>query len=272
MVDSRIGPLVGQGRTADVFAWEEDRVVKLFHTDFAEYAPREMLATQAVYDAGVPVPAVEGSVEVEGRRGIVFERVEGRSMLETIASRPWELVRMARLLAELHAEMHACQAAGLPSRRQMLEDRIREAAALPPPVRDAVLEVLRGLPDSDAVCHGDFHPDNIIMSARGAVIIDWMDATRGDPLADVSRTWLLFRKASLPASVGTIQRWLASATRGWLWSVYLRRYRQLRPCSKQELVAWQLPTAAARLAEGIPEERALLLAFVERSLQRRGHV
>lgn len=44
----------------------------------------------------------------------------------------------------------------------------------------------------------DFHPDNVLLAARGPVIIDWPDATRGQPLADVARTSLLLRLGGLP--------------------------------------------------------------------------
>ena len=179
---------------------------------------------------------------------------------------------MGRLLAELHAQMHSCEGVGLRSYRDRMKDKIQRQTHLGAPVRDAVLEVLRQLPDGTAVCHGDFHPDNIIMSGRGPVIIDWVDASQGNPLADVTRTWLLFRKAFLPAEMIGVQRWLIDSVRVCMWSVYLHRYRQLRPSLRRDLVAWRLPVAAERLAEGIPEERESLVAYIETSLRRQGHL
>jgi hypothetical protein len=43
---------------------------------------------------------------------------------------------------------------------------------------------------------------------------------------------------------------------------YLRQYFQPRPGARQLLDAWQLPIAAARLADGIVEERSQLLAHI----------
>ncbi len=42
-------------------------------------------------------------------------------------------------------------------------------------------------PTSDklAIIHGDLHPENIIITEKGAAIIDWSDACLGDPLRDV---------------------------------------------------------------------------------------
>ena len=50
------------------------------------------------------------------------------------------------------------------------------------------MERLAGLPDGDQLCHGDFRPDNLVLTASGPVVLDWMTATRGVPVADVVRT------------------------------------------------------------------------------------
>jgi vancomycin aglycone glucosyltransferase len=39
--------------------------------------------------------------------------------------------------------------------------------------------------------HGDFHPNNVLYTASGPVVIDWSFASAGDPLLDVARTLVL---------------------------------------------------------------------------------
>jgi aminoglycoside phosphotransferase (APT) family kinase protein len=264
--------LLARGRTAEIFAWRDGQVLKLFlewcPTSWAEYEAR---VTRAIHEFGLPAPAVEGTVEVDGRRGIVFERVEGPSMLRELASKPWKLVPFARTLAELQAAIHARAAPALLSQREELERAIRGVAALSAPVKEAAWQALAQLPDSDALCHGDLHPDNVILSPRGPVVIDWMTAKRGNPLADVARTSLILRLGQPPP--GTPGRRLIEFLRAAFHALYLRRYFQLRPGSpvaadlgQKELAAWQLPVAAARLREEIPTERERLLALVEASL------
>ena len=41
------------------------------------------------------------------------------------------------------------------------------------------------------LCHGDLHPSNVILTRDGPVIVDWFDASRGDPVADVARSSLM---------------------------------------------------------------------------------
>ncbi len=259
--------LIGQGRIAEIYAWDHDRVLKLFR----EWCPpdwvdHEARIARAVHATGVRAPAVGGIVELDGRRGIVYERVYGPSMMQQLATKPWMFLQAAPLLAELHVAMHACLAPELPSLRQRLADKIRAAAPLSAGLKEAALNALDRLPDDNVLCHGDFHPDNVLMSQQGPVIIDWPDATRGHPLADVARSRLLMQVGGLPP--GTGRRWLIQSLRAMFRTLYLRRYFELRPASREQLAAWQLPVAAARLSEDIPEEREQVLELVKTSLSQ----
>jgi aminoglycoside phosphotransferase (APT) family kinase protein len=135
------------------------------------------------------VPAAYEFVEVEGRPGIVFERVEGPSLLEHAQARPWTLFEAVRLLAELHAQIHRCVApVELPSQREWSAGDIDAVADLSATEKEAARRCLAELPDGTALCHGDFHPGNVLITPRGPVIIDWETATRGHPLGDVACT------------------------------------------------------------------------------------
>ena len=127
-----------------------------------------------------------------------------------------------------------------------------------------MLRHLKQLPDSNTVCHIDFHPDNILMSSHGPVVIDWSNPRRGDPLADVAATSLLFRLAPIPQFMAG--RWIINMLRDWFHTIYLKRYLQLRPGSRKQIAAWELPLVTSRLLDNIPEEKALLLAFIEKAL------
>jgi uncharacterized protein (TIGR02172 family) len=261
------GRLIGRGRTAEIFEWKDNQVLKLFLEGFPDaVVQREAQVTEAVHKAGVPVPAVEGLVEVDGRVGIVFERVEGPTMLEDMMSRPWKLAQYARMMAELQAEMHSREIAALPSLRDELEDVVSSQEGMTENIRHALADALR-LPDGNSVLHGDFHPDNIIMSSRGPIIIDWPEAKRGNPIADAARTWLLIRMGTPPP--GTKMQWIIKLIRRWFYSMYSKRYRELRPYSEQDMAAWRVPIVAARLFfESIAEERRDLTIFLESHLEQ----
>ncbi|MBE0411731.1 MAG: phosphotransferase [Anaerolineales bacterium] len=100
-----LGTPLAVGRTAEIFAWPDERILKLFRPgrDKAE-VQIEAQKTQAVHAAGLPVPAVYGLVEIDGRAGILYERITGISLLELSQTKPWKAVADSRLVEDFPGE------------------------------------------------------------------------------------------------------------------------------------------------------------------------
>ncbi len=61
--------LIAQGATADVYAWDADRILKLFHPNFpADVIQREYVNAHAVASAGVRTPDAHELLEFDGRQ------------------------------------------------------------------------------------------------------------------------------------------------------------------------------------------------------------
>ena len=74
--------LIGRGGTSEVFAWEERRVLELFYEWFpAAKVEREFQATRLLHSDGLPVPAAYELMRLGERAEIVFEGVDGPSMV-----------------------------------------------------------------------------------------------------------------------------------------------------------------------------------------------
>lgn len=257
-----LGTLLARGRTADVHAWEDGRVIKLFQPWVSESSVEyEAAAGLALNRTELPAPRLRDQVTVDGRHGLVYDRVDGRTMLHELRAHPWRIRAMGRQLADLHAQVHAAQTTDLPDQRDRLRWKIEHAEPLPDAHKRAALDALAALPGGEAVLHGDFHPDNVLLSPDGPVIIDWHDASRGNPLADVARTLLLLSVGEAP-DTPPLMRWLSNRVRGVLRGAYLAQTCARRGITPASIARWELPTYAARLGEGIPEERASLLARV----------
>jgi uncharacterized protein (TIGR02172 family) len=252
--------LLGNGLTSEVFSWGEDRVLKLsLPWRTLAKVQREFTVTRAVRAAGLPAPEAFEIVTVGGRYGILFERVRGPSMVRQVETRPWTLFAAARQLAELHARLHAiCAWADLPSQREEIETDIETALEVSPLEKEAVRRELARFPAEDCVCHGDFHPGNILLTARGPVIIDWSGGTRGCGLVDVAWTSLLFEGAPTPPRTSLRIRILLKLARRLLHATYLKRYLELRPAPLEELERWRVVQRLA--ASGWKAQRAAALA------------
>jgi thiamine kinase len=258
------GALIGQGRTADIYAWGDSQALKLYHAGWpASTAALEADIGRALAGTGLPVPAVGGTLDVDGRYGLLFDRITGPSLMERFSARPWTVAHSLRLFTGLQLAMHTRRVTGLPSQRERLARLINDATAAPVAIRAEALERLEALPDGDALCHGDYHPDNVLLTRRGPVIIDWVSASSGHPLADVAQTELLLAVGEPPSS--QMNRWLLTTARALVRRAYVRRYLRLRPARAGDLAAWRFPIAVARLGEGLVEERDKLLRLIEAS-------
>jgi Ser/Thr protein kinase RdoA (MazF antagonist) len=150
----------------------------------------------------------------------------------------------------------------IPAQRRRLEYKLDHAEALPPDLKAAAFSALAALPDGEAICHGDFHPANILLAPDRAVVIDWIDASLGNPLADVARTSII---AMGGATVQLSNRLLAGFVR-LFHAAYLRHYFRLRPGGEAEYRRWLPIVAAARLSENIPELEDWLVARAREGL------
>ena len=164
-------------------------------------------------------------------------------------------------MAELQYRIHQLPAPGAPNQRKRLEYKINNANILPPEKKQKALAILAALPDGDRLCHNDFHPGNILMTDRGPIVIDWVDVTVGNPLADVGRTALLLRSAHIPEDFPA--RRLLLLFRHRLHDIYLRSYARLANIPLEDIRVWDYPLTAARLDENITEENESLLQALE---------
>jgi len=242
--------LIGTGLTSEVISWGEERVLKLFlPLVTAASVQREFTVSRAIHAAGVPIPAVFEILQIGQRHGIVFEWVRGHSLLKQVELKPWTLFAAARQLAELHARVHAYPAlAGLPAQREQIERWINGADDFSDAGKELARRHIAKLPPGNCLCHGDFHPANILLTPRGPMIIDWSDATCGHALADVARTSVLFESADLPRETSLQVRLLMKVVRRLLHSAYLRRYLELRPGTLDEIERWRVPQRLAGAA------------------------
>src|SRR5215203_5764480 len=101
-----LGELIGRGVSSEVYGWTANTVVKLFKPQFESLAAGEFERTRAVHAADAPCPGVHGLVEVEGRTGLILDRLAGPSLLSERGS--------LSTLAHIHAALHDLPAPALP--------------------------------------------------------------------------------------------------------------------------------------------------------------
>ncbi len=259
-----LGPLIAKGRTAEVYALGEDRVIKLFYDWHPNHwVRREIEIVNLISFLPIPTPRILERIEINGRTGIIYERVNGPSLLKLAAKKPWMVIRFARLLAELHTEIHKNKVNDLPSQKTALINNIQQVDSLSPELIESVLKVLDELPDGNTLCHFDFHPDQVLMTDNGPVVIDWVTAQQGHPLSDVARTCVILKFGQVPYG-SWVMHMIINTWRKIFYRKYIKRYLELHPGVSKEIIdTWMVPVAAGRLGEAISEEREPILRFIQ---------
>ncbi|MVO99538.1 phosphotransferase [Paenibacillus lutrae] len=245
---------IGQGRTADIFEYKEDQILKLYNKEFSEDAIRqEFEISSAAYSLGIQTPRPFQLTEAENRRGILFERIPGSTLLHNMTKKPWLMPKHSGTLAALHAELHTHDAPGLlRQQKSLLSHSIKSTLLLTEKEKNKILAHLDELPDGNKLCHGDFHPDNVMMN-QSPIIIDWMNGMSGNPAGDAARTIILITCGTMPEGTPIVLTVLINALRKWMKTAYMKEYLRLTGLNYTDIDKWILPVAAARLMEESPK-------------------
>ncbi len=239
--------ILGEGRLARVYRLDECRLLKVFkHQNVAEY---EFKQTSAVWNAGVCSQKPHSMTCVEGREAIIYDYLEGKLLMDVVRDDMSHVLRHIRHMAECHAAILKGVCVELPSYRDGLQYAITHAPGITDGQRACLLQGLKAMPDGDHVLHGDLHPMNILVCSDGLHAIDWMTGSRGDPAADIARTWFMVRYS---AAEGKGSSFLTDIAQPVLAKAYMDRVCALTGTDKQKVMKWVPFVAAARLAEDRP--------------------
>jgi aminoglycoside phosphotransferase (APT) family kinase protein len=120
--------------------------------------------------------------------------------------------------------------ASLPKVKDVALDILASLGRREPTVQlEWIRHVLERLPDGNALCHGDFHPGQLMLSDGECVAFDWPGAKRGDALFDYARTRVLLTMGEPPPGSSLLLRFLARvARRPLVFSYAVRTNAMLR--------------------------------------------
>ncbi|HEV3368959.1 MAG TPA: aminoglycoside phosphotransferase family protein [Acidimicrobiales bacterium] len=243
--------LLAEGRMAEVFAYGDGTVVKLDRPEWSGVSNFESDVLVRAAAARLPVAHSHGVVTIDGRCGVVLDRIHGRTLrqvLDVRAGEP-EVLALAQQFVLLQQTINGTVMEGLPD----LVTRLREEltrSGLGGRVVGALTDLLAELDDGQrGVCHFDFHSGNVLVGADGWIVIDWITVASGPPMADLARTLVLDGNAAVPPMYEFMQA--------------VRRHGlAARHASDTTCDGWVRVAAGARLAEGFEGEYAEWLAEV----------
>jgi len=254
---------IALGRTAEIYAWENNTILKLFFDWVSDESVAYEAKIHSIVQGHFPViPKLLGEHNIDGRKGLIFERIQGPNMRDEMLGHILKAPKMIRAFAKLHTAVHQSEIPELNPVKSRLKRDIGQVEILSQDQKSKFLKQLESLPDKQNLLHFDFHPGQIIIAPDGPVVIDWITAGQGDPAADVARSIATIKFFTAPTE-GLFKRLVLNLFIRWYCWIYPRLMCKLNPeITKEAVQAWMPPIFAARLSENVPGEKDQILAWL----------
>lgn len=233
-------------RTSKIIYREGDTVLKVFDTNYSKAdVLNEALNQARVEETGLNIPRLIDVLVENGKWAIHSEYVEGVTLERIMNENPEKTDEYLELFVNLQLEVHEKRAPLLAKLKDKMDRKICETD-LDATIRYELHTALESMPKHKKLCHGDFNPTNIVITANGTpYILDWAHATQGNASADVAQTYLLFKLAG----------------KDDIAEKYIDLFCEKTGTEKKYIQKWLPIVAAAQSVKGKPEERELLLKW-----------
>lgn len=228
----------------------EDAFIKTFHAEYSKAdILNEALNQARVEETDLDIPKIRAIEVVDGKWSIVMDYIEGQTLEQLMEQHPEKEDEYLELFVDLQRTVLSKRVPML----NKLKDKMQKKISLAAKYIDATTRYdlhtrLDSLPKHFNLCHGDFNPSNVILTAEGKpYVIDWSHATQGNASADVARSFLLF--------------YLHGKEK--LANKYLDLYCKKSDTAKQYVQKWIPIVAASRLVKAEEGEVELLKSWAE---------
>lgn len=226
-----------------------DGFVKTFDSALYSKADilNEALNQSRVEETDLNIPKIKSIAVVDGKWSITMDYVEGITLTELMEKYPEKEDEYLDLFVGLQRTVLSKRVPMLNKLKDKMQARI-SLAKLDATTRYDLHTRLDALPKHYNLCHGDFHPSNVIITNDGVpYVIDWAHATQGNASADVATTYLL----------------LYLDGKEQLAEKYLKLYCLKSDTAIQYVQKWIPIVAASRLTKAKPEEDECLRRWID---------
>lgn len=201
--------MIGQGNTANVYEWEDGKVLKLFHQGYPiDSVKREYENAKRLNLMNFSKPMVHEIVTISNQYGILYDKVNGISMFDWLMT-TGDMKYCARKIAQLQDKINENKAYEFMDYKEFLRNNLQrfvlsggmEAKSQ----GEEMLHLLTILKDGENLCHGDYHPGNIFIEEDKVSVIDFMNCCRGPREYDIARSLYLIQYSPIPQNMPGVE-------------------------------------------------------------------
>ena len=194
----------------------------------------------------IKMPVVREVSVIDENWSMTMDWIEGKTMQQLMDENPDKKDFYLDQFIDIQTEIHAQYMPLLSKLKDKMTRQIKSLGQIDEIKKYELLTRLDSMPKHIKLCHGNFAPKNIIINDEGTYVINWGSARQGNASADVARTYLLL-----------------CLNNPEIAEPYLDKYCIKSGTSKQYVQAWLPIVAAAQLIKGKPEEKDLLMRWID---------
>lgn len=227
---------------------EDGMAIKVFCENYSKTdVLYEALNTARVEDSGCDIPKLISVSKEDGQWMITTEYIEGENLYNLMKQNPDKEDEYLEQMVDFQISINQKQNPLLIKLKDKIARQLKEVDSITDVSRYDLLTRLESMPKHTKLCHGDFCPQNIIVTPDGKLYaVDWVHATQGNASADVARTYLLLALDNIDNA-----------------DKYMTLFCQKTATDKNYVQQWLPIVAAAQLEKNRPEERALLTKWLD---------
>lgn len=204
--------LIGQGNTANVYDWEDGKVLKLFHKGYPiDSVKREYENAKKLNQMRFRKPKVFDIITVSEQNGILYEKVNGIPLLDYLM-RTGDMEGCAQKMAKLQDEINENIAYDFMDYKEFLHNNLQRfilSGDMEAKKKgEEMLHLLTTLKDGENLCHGDYHPGNMFIEEDEITVIDFMNCCKGPREYDIARSLYLIQYTPIPDNMPGLEELL----------------------------------------------------------------
>ena len=238
--------LIAHGDIVDVYR-DGDYVIKVFNEEQPKtVALYEALTHSRVETTGLPIPTIHEVSKIDGKWAITMEHIEGKTLHDLMKENPDKIDEYVNLMVDIQLRIHSMHMPLLSKLKDKMARMIKSLDSIDEVEKYDLLTRLESMPKHIKLCHCNFTPKNIIINDNGYFIIDWVAARQGNASADVGKTYLMLC-LDFPEAA----------------EKYLDAFCKKSGTKKKYVQEWLPIVAAAQLTLNVPEEKDLLMKWID---------
>ena len=181
--------VIGQGANGKVYRINDDTIVKVYlNPDSFGDIKRERELAKKAFVLGIPTAISYDIVRVGEGYGTVFECLNAKSLAKLVAAEPDKLDYYLDLYVDLLKKIHGTEVkeGDMPDMRETAVKWAEfDKDYLPEKTGEKLLSLVKAVPKSNRMMHGDYHLKNVMMQDGEVLLIDMDTLCVGNPVFEL---------------------------------------------------------------------------------------